>query len=189
MPRLGFVRIPYATQNASLFSCQRSLSPIRSGHLTPGETSARLRSKRVRNNKKPGIERRAKPSTKLDGFARCSIIYYPEFVIDLTSGGYSECLTAPENKASFVRRIESISESFGSSSGAFKFMCASCEFLVGQRPVRHNHVKAKKKSHLKHARSTSWRLYRTQCGRLHFLQGRFSCHRLSRGSPKLFRHW
>jgi hypothetical protein len=62
VPRLGFVRIHCAIQNASLFSCQRSLCLDRPDGLTPGETSARLRSQRVRNNKKPGVERRAKPS-------------------------------------------------------------------------------------------------------------------------------
>ena len=40
--RPGFVRIPNASQNASLFSCQRSLYPDRLDCLTPGETSDRL---------------------------------------------------------------------------------------------------------------------------------------------------
>jgi hypothetical protein len=94
--RLAFVRMPAAIQNASLFSCQRTLCPARPNRPAPGRTSARLFFKRGRNNKKPGIERRAKPSTQPDGFARCSIICYPEFVTDLSSGGYSETLIAPE---------------------------------------------------------------------------------------------
>lgn len=53
--------------------------------------------KRRRNNKKPGVERRANPSvTHPDGFARCSTICYPEFVIDLSSGRPIETLNAPD---------------------------------------------------------------------------------------------
>ncbi len=52
--------------------------------------------KRSRNNKKPGVERRAKPSEHTpDGFARCSTICYPEFVTDLSFGWYSETLDRP----------------------------------------------------------------------------------------------
>jgi hypothetical protein len=89
--------MPAAIQNASLFSCQRTLCPARPDRPIPDGTFARLFFKRGRNNKKPGIERRAKPSTQPDGFARCSIICYPEFVTDLSSGGYSETLIAPDN--------------------------------------------------------------------------------------------
>src|SRR5580693_8100380 len=60
--RPGFVRIPAAIQNASLFSCQRSLCPARPDRSAPGGTFARLFFKRRQNNKKPGVERRAKPS-------------------------------------------------------------------------------------------------------------------------------
>ena len=58
--RPGFVRIPVAIQNASLFSCQRSLCPELPDRPTPGGTLTP--SKKRRNNKKPGVERRAKPS-------------------------------------------------------------------------------------------------------------------------------
>jgi hypothetical protein len=36
VPRYEFVRIQNAVQNASLFSCQRTLLPIRSRRPTPG---------------------------------------------------------------------------------------------------------------------------------------------------------
>src|SRR5271156_3217544 len=79
--RPGFVRIPAATQNASLFSCQRSLCPDRLDRPTPGGTFARLFLQRSRNNKKPGVERRAKPSIATrTGSRDARLICYPEFV-------------------------------------------------------------------------------------------------------------
>src|SRR6266481_8681427 len=45
-------------------------------------------SKRGRNNKKPGVERRAKPSATIRTGSRDARLFcYPEFVTDLTSGG------------------------------------------------------------------------------------------------------
>ena len=50
----------------------------------PGGTFARLL-QRARNNKKPGVERRAKPSAYTrTGSRDARLICYPEFVIDLT---------------------------------------------------------------------------------------------------------
>src|SRR5258708_22011157 len=65
--RPGFVRIPAATRNASLFSCQRSLCPELPDRPAPGGTFAPFTTRQ--NNKKPGVERRAKPSEfNPDGF-------------------------------------------------------------------------------------------------------------------------
>src|SRR5712664_2628663 len=59
-PRLAFVRMQNAMQNASLFSCQRSLRPELLDRPTPGGTFTPLTTRQ--SNKKPGVERRAKPS-------------------------------------------------------------------------------------------------------------------------------
>jgi len=88
------VRMQNAIQNASLFSCQRTLSPVRSGRPTPGGTFTPFTKRR--NNKIPGVERRAKPSvTTRTGSRDARLICYPEFVIDLTCDRSIETLNAP----------------------------------------------------------------------------------------------
>jgi hypothetical protein len=69
--RPGFVRIPAATRNASLFSCQRTLCPLLLDRPTPGGTFTP--SKKRQNNKKPGVERRAKPSEFQPGRVRAML--------------------------------------------------------------------------------------------------------------------
>jgi hypothetical protein len=69
--RPGFVRIPAATRNASLFSCQRTLRPEFPDRPTPGGTFTPF--KKRRNNKKPGVERRAKPSEFPPGRVRAML--------------------------------------------------------------------------------------------------------------------
>jgi len=70
-PRLAFVRMQNAIQNASLFSCQRTLRPELLDRPTPGETFTPF--KKRRNNKKPGVERRAKPSEFPPGRVRAML--------------------------------------------------------------------------------------------------------------------
>ena len=95
-PRLAFVRMQNALQNASLFSCQRTLRPELLDRPTPGGTLAP--SKKRRNNKKPGVERRAKPSAcNRTGSRDARLICYPEFVIDLACEKSIETLNAPDN--------------------------------------------------------------------------------------------
>ena len=92
--RPGFVRIPAAIQNASLFSCQRSLCPQLLDRPTPGGTFTP--SNKRQNNKKPGVERRANPSRNTrTGSRDARLICYPEFVIDLTDDRSNECSERP----------------------------------------------------------------------------------------------
>src|SRR5271169_890654 len=94
--RPGFVRIPAATRNASLFSCQRSLRPELLDHPTPGGTFTRFTTRQ--SNKKPGVERRAKPSESTrTGSRDARLICYPEFVIDLACDRPFVTLNAPDN--------------------------------------------------------------------------------------------
>jgi len=94
------VRMQNAIQNASLFSCQRTLSPIRSERPTPGGTFTPFTMRQ--NNKKPGVERRAKPSVdKRTGSRDARLICYPEFVIDLACDRPFVTLNAPENSHSY----------------------------------------------------------------------------------------
>jgi hypothetical protein len=89
-----------AMQNASLFSCQRSLRPELLDRPTPGGTFTPLTTRQ--NNKKPGVERRAKPSVSTrTGSRDARLICYPEFVIDLACDRSLETLNAPENKYSY----------------------------------------------------------------------------------------
>jgi len=123
--RPGFVRIPAATRNASLFSCQRTLRPLLLDRPAPGGTFTPFTKRQ--SNKKPGVERRAKPSVSTrTGSRDARLICYPEFVIDLACEKSIETLNAPDKPQLFVRRIESISDSSGSSSGPFH----KCENLV-----------------------------------------------------------
>jgi len=71
MLRPGFVRIPAATRNASLFSCQRSLRPELLDRPTPGGTFTPFATRQ--SNKKPGVERRAKPSEFPPGRVRAML--------------------------------------------------------------------------------------------------------------------
>ena len=108
-PRLAFVRMQNAIQNASLFSCQRSLRPELLDRPTPGGTFTSLKMRQ--SNKKPGVERRAKPSVVTrTGSRDARLICYPEFVIDLACDRSFLTLNAPDNPQLFVRRLESISE-------------------------------------------------------------------------------
>ena len=94
--RPGFVRIPAATQNASLFSCQRSLRPVLLDRSAPGGTFTPFTTRQ--SNKKPGVERRAKPSAcNRTGSRDARLICYPEFVIDLTCDRSLVTLNAPDN--------------------------------------------------------------------------------------------
>jgi hypothetical protein len=62
--------------------------PGRTAPLLAGRSLAFFSSKRGRNNKKPGVERRAKPSATIRTGSRDARLFcYPEFVTDLTSGG------------------------------------------------------------------------------------------------------
>jgi hypothetical protein len=70
-PRLAFVRMQNVLQNASLFSCQRSLRPELLDRPAPGGTSTPFTTRR--NNKKPGVERRAKPSAYIPGRVRAML--------------------------------------------------------------------------------------------------------------------
>jgi hypothetical protein len=70
-PRLAFVRMQNALQNASLFSCQRSLRPEFPDRPTPGGTFTPFTTRQ--NNKKPGVERRAKPSEFPPGRVRAML--------------------------------------------------------------------------------------------------------------------
>jgi hypothetical protein len=109
IPRLAFVRMQNAVQNASLFSCQRSLRPVLLDRLAPGETFTPFITRQ--SNKKPGVERRAKPSTIMrTGSRDARLICYPEFVIDLACDRSFLALNAPDNPQLFARRMESISE-------------------------------------------------------------------------------
>jgi hypothetical protein len=93
--RPGFVRIPAATQNASLFSCQRSLRPELLDRPAPGGTFTPFTTRQ--SNKKPGVERRAKPSAYIrTGSRDARLICYPEFVIDLACEKSIEPLNAPD---------------------------------------------------------------------------------------------
>jgi hypothetical protein len=57
----------------------------------PAEPSLAFFFKRSRNNKKPGVERRAKPSVHTrTGSRDARLICYPEFVIDLALIGLSK---------------------------------------------------------------------------------------------------
>ena len=99
-PRLAFVRMQNAIQNASLFSCQRSLCPALLDRLAPGETLTPFTTRQ--NNKKPGVERRAKPSVcARTGSRDARLICYPEFVIDLACDRSFETLNAPECSSSY----------------------------------------------------------------------------------------
>ncbi len=96
MLRPGFVRIPAATRNASLFSCQRSLRPVQLDRSAPGGTFTPFTKRQ--NNKKPGVERRAKPSAVMrTGSRDARLICYPEFVIDLACEKSFVTLNAPDN--------------------------------------------------------------------------------------------
>jgi hypothetical protein len=109
IPRLAFVRMQNAVQNASLFSCQRSLRPELPDRPTPGGTFTSIKMRQ--SNKKPGVERRAKPSTYMrTGSRDARLICYPEFVIDLACDRSFLTLIAPDNPQLFARRMESISE-------------------------------------------------------------------------------
>ena len=96
IPRLAFVRMQNAVRNASLFSCQRTLCPQLLDRPTPGGTFTP--SKKRQNNKKPGVERRAKPSEfTRTGSRDARLICYPEFVIDLACDRPIETLNAPDS--------------------------------------------------------------------------------------------
>jgi len=60
-----------ALQNASLFSCQRSLRPELLDRPAPGGTSTPFTTRQ--SNKKPGVERRAKPSEFPPGRVRAML--------------------------------------------------------------------------------------------------------------------
>ena len=63
------------------------VQPGRTAPLLAGRSLAFF-FKRRRNNKKPGVERRAKPSATIRTGSRDARLFcYPEFVTDLTSGG------------------------------------------------------------------------------------------------------
>ena len=96
IPRLAFVRMQNAIQNASLFSCQRYLRPVLLDRLAPGETFTPFITRQ--SNKKPGVERRAKPSeTTRTGSRDARLICYPEFVIDLACDRPFVTLNAPDS--------------------------------------------------------------------------------------------
>jgi hypothetical protein len=85
-----------AIRNASLFSCQRSLRPELLDRSTPGGTFTPFTTRQ--NNKKPGVERRAKPSEfTRTGLRDARLICYPEFVIDLACDRPIETLNAPDS--------------------------------------------------------------------------------------------
>jgi hypothetical protein len=95
-PRLAFVRMQNAIRNASLFSCQRSLRPETPDRPAPGGTLTPSTTRQ--SNKKPGVERRAKPSAyNRTGSRDARLICYPEFVIDLTCDRSLVTLNAPDN--------------------------------------------------------------------------------------------
>jgi hypothetical protein len=89
-----------AIQNASLFSCQRSLRPDLLDRPAPGGTFTPFTTRQ--SNKKPGVERRAKPSvTTRTGSRDARLICYPEFVIDLACDRSLETPYAPEYNYSY----------------------------------------------------------------------------------------
>src|SRR6202051_3543509 len=96
LPRLAFVRMTNAVRNASLFSCQRTLCPELLDRPTPGGTFTPFTTRQ--NNKKPGVERRAKPSVDVrTGSRDARLICYPEFVIDLACDRSFLTLNAPDS--------------------------------------------------------------------------------------------
>jgi hypothetical protein len=95
-PRLAFVRMQNALQNASLFSCQRSLRPEQLDRSAPGGTFTTFVTRQ--SNKKPGVERRAKPSAdKRTGSRDARLNCYPEFVFDLACDRPLETPNAPDS--------------------------------------------------------------------------------------------
>jgi len=94
------VRMQNAIQNASLFSCQRSLRPQLPNRPAPGGTFTPFTTRQ--SNKKPGVERRAKPSEiTRTGSRDARLICYPEFVIDLVCDRSLETPNAPEYSSSY----------------------------------------------------------------------------------------
>ena len=123
-PRLAFVRMQNAIRNASLFSCQRSLRPETPDRPAPGGTLTPSTTRQ--SNKKPGVERRAKPSeySTRTGSRDARLICYPEFVIDLACERSLVTLNAPDDSQHLTHSYSPdewrvYQKPFRSSSGRF----------------------------------------------------------------------
>jgi hypothetical protein len=103
------------------FSCQRAMFRIASELSAPGGASQKIGTE----NKKPGVKRRASPSTvSWEGFARSSTVVYPVFVSNLTSLLRERLPARRDLRASPVfRHPRSIRVSARSSSGMPIIFC------------------------------------------------------------------
>jgi len=179
-----------AIQNASLFSCQRSLCPELLDRPAPGGTFTPFTTRQ--NNKKPGVERRAKPSAHIrTGSRDARLICYPEFVIDLACDRSLETLNAPDNYSATTAIRQTNREYirfFSLVKRSFSRVLESCEFpaagaIKAQNFALHNAPK----SSVSAGFLTSWRLRRKRFARPHCRPDRSSYRRRLRGSPEPFR--